>query len=192
MKFVSVLLVALMAFVPAASLWPDAAHAQQGNPGTAAQRVGQQRAGGLTVPVTGTAGDAGPFVGTFTIREFAVQGSEVVALGTLVGTVDGATIVTPIAMPVVRDATATARAAAADVTAQATCPILNLVLGPLHLDLLGLVIDLNQVELEITAEQGPGNLLGNLLCAIAGLLDGPASPLSGLAALLNRLLGALG
>ena len=54
------------------------------------------------------------------------------------------------------------------------------------------MIDLNQVELEITAEQGPGNLLVNLLCAIAGLLDGPTSPLGALAGLLNRLLGALG
>lgn len=68
-------------------------------------------------------------------------------------------------------------------------------LGPLHLDLLGLVTDLNQVNLTITAEQGPGNLLGNLLCAVAGLLDGPdvgGGILNGIAALLNRILGALG
>jgi hypothetical protein len=36
----------------------------------------------------------------------------------------------------------------------AKCTILDLVLGPLHLDLLGLVVDLNQVHLLITAEQG--------------------------------------
>lgn len=52
------------------------------------------------------------------------------------------------------------------------CTILDLTLGPLHLDLLGLVVDLNQVHLVITAVQGPGNLLGNLLCAVAHLLDG--------------------
>ena len=46
-----------------------------------------------------------------------------------------------------------------------SCQILDLVLGPLHLDLLGLVVDLNQVHLTITAERGPGNLLGNLLCS---------------------------
>jgi hypothetical protein len=34
------------------------------------------------------------------------------------------------------------------------------------------VVDLNQVHLVITGERGPGNLLGNLLCAVAGLLDG--------------------
>jgi hypothetical protein len=33
------------------------------------------------------------------------------------------------------------------------------------------VVDLNQVHLTITAERGPGNLLGNVLCAVAGLLD---------------------
>jgi hypothetical protein len=69
------------------------------------------------------------------------------------------------------------------------------VLGPLNLDLLGLVVTLDTVHLNITAQQGPGNLLGNLLCAVAGLLDGPA-PLSGLlngiTALLNQILGALG
>jgi hypothetical protein len=53
----------------------------------------------------------------------------------------------------------------------ATCTILDLTLGPLHLDLLGLVVDLNRVHLTITAVPGSGNLLGNLLCAIAHLLD---------------------
>src|SRR3954470_3542088 len=32
-----------------------------------------------------------------------------------------------------------------------TCPVLDLVLGPLHLELLGLIVDLNQVHLSITA-----------------------------------------
>ena len=41
-------------------------------------------------------------------------------------------------------------------------------LGPLDPNLLGPVIELDQITLVITAESGPGNLLG----AIAGLLDG--------------------
>ena len=73
-----------------------------------------------------------------------------------------------------------------------SCQILDLTLGPLHLDLLGLVVDLDQVHLEITAERGPGNLLGNLLCAVAGLLDQNAAPTSGLTQLLNRILAILG
>ena len=53
----------------------------------------------------------------------------------------------------------------------ASCPILHLDLGPLDLNLLGLTVHLNEVVLDVTAVPGPGNLLGNLLCAIAGLLD---------------------
>ena len=59
------------------------------------------------------------------------------------------------------------------------CDVLNLVLGPLHLDLLGLVVDLNRVVLNIVAQSGAGNLLGNLLCAVAGLLDGGLGGLLG-------------
>ena len=57
--------------------------------------------------------------------------------------------------------------------------ILNLVLGPLDLNLLGLVVHLNKVVLDIIAPSGAGNLLGNLLCAVAGLLDGAAGRLLG-------------
>ena len=53
-----------------------------------------------------------------------------------------------------------------------SCAILSLVLGPLHLDVLGLVIDLNRVVLNIVGQTGAGNLLGNLLCALTGILDG--------------------
>ena len=60
-----------------------------------------------------------------------------------------------------------------------------------HLNLLGLVVTLNQVHLNITAVAGPGNLLGNLLCAIAHLLDGGAPDLGVLSTLLNRVLLAL-
>ena len=57
-------------------------------------------------------------------------------------------------------------------TQPTTCPILHLDLGPLNLNLLGLTVHLDEVVLNVDAVPGPGNLLGNLLCAIAGLLDG--------------------
>jgi hypothetical protein len=77
------------------------------------------------------------------------------------------------------------------VAAQApSCDILNLVLGPLHLDLLGLVVDLNQVILNITGQTGAGNLLGNLLCNLAGLLDTPANQ-NAIANALNRVADAI-
>jgi hypothetical protein len=50
--------------------------------------------------------------------------------------------------------------------AAATCQILDLVLGPLHLDLLGLVVDLNRVHLSITGDPA-GGILGRLLCGLA-------------------------
>ena len=53
-------------------------------------------------------------------------------------------------------------------TTPTPCPILNLNLGPLDLNLLGLHVHLNEVILNIEAIPGPGNLL----CAVARLLDG--------------------
>ena len=62
--------------------------------------------------------------------------------------------------------------------AEGECDILNLVLGPVHLDLLGLVVNLDDcaggpVTVDITAIEG-GGLLGDLLCSVAGLLDSGA------------------
>ena len=79
------------------------------------------------------------------------------------------------------------------------CDILFLDLGPLFLDLLGLTVDLAEVILDINAVPGAGNLLGNLLCAVAGLLDpggllgviGNLQQLLGLLTQLNQLLNLL-
>jgi hypothetical protein len=79
------------------------------------------------------------------------------------------------------------------VQAAAVCDILHLVLGPLDLNLLGLKIHLDKVVLDIVAETGAGNLLGNLLCAVTGLLDGGLEGALGrLVNLLNDILGRLG
>jgi hypothetical protein len=52
----------------------------------------------------------------------------------------------------------------------ATCPVLDLSLGPINLNLLGLNVSTSPICLEITAHQG-GGLLGDLLCDIANLLN---------------------
>jgi hypothetical protein len=61
-----------------------------------------------------------------------------------------------------------------DLTAQrspgAPCPILNLELGPIDLNLLGLRVQTSPICLDITARPNQG-LLGQLLCGIARLLD---------------------
>lgn len=74
---------------------------------------------------------------------------------------------------------------------QGVCDVLNLVLGPLHLELLGLIVDLNQVVLNITADPA-GGLLGSLLCSLAGGLPVPPNPLQPIIDLLNQILAILG
>lgn len=74
--------------------------------------------------------------------------------------------------------------------ATGTCPILNLTLGPLDLNLLGVMVHLNQVHLVITAQSGPGNLLGNLLCGVTHLLDSNGST-NAVANLLNHVFALL-
>ena len=71
------------------------------------------------------------------------------------------------------------------------CPILDLDIGAIHLDLLGLVVDLAPVHLNINAESGSGNLLGNLLCALVGLLDSPSPLATAITNLLNTINGLL-
>jgi len=71
-----------------------------------------------------------------------------------------------------------------------SCQILHLDIQPISLDLLGLQVTTSEIVLDITAQQGPGNLLGNLLCGVANLLNGGVS-LNGVAQLLNNLFAAL-
>jgi hypothetical protein len=184
----SVALAATLALLPATA---SVAQAQAG------------RSSGIGVPISGTAtaadgtGTVQTLSGMFTIQRFARTQGQIVAVGTLVGTLTSTdpgtsvtsarTFVTQLSMPLQRGNTVTA----ADVTALATCDILHLVLGPLDLNLLGLVVHLDQVVLDITAVTGAGNLLGNLLCAITGLLDGGGA-LANIVALLNTLLSLLG
>jgi hypothetical protein len=71
-----------------------------------------------------------------------------------------------------------------------SCQVLKLVLGPLHLDLLGLVVDLygrtsrDPVIVTINAQPHRG-LLGQLLCGLAG--GGGVTDLAGLQSLLSSL-----
>jgi len=99
-----------------------------------------------------------------------------------------------VSLPVKASGAHTSAAAQTQQQQQATCSILHLVLGPLDLNLLGLKVHLNRVVLDITAESGSGNLLGNLLCAVAHLLDGTSPSLLDilrLGSLLNRILGQI-
>ncbi|HKU19585.1 MAG TPA: hypothetical protein VJQ50_01130 [Terriglobales bacterium] len=73
-----------------------------------------------------------------------------------------------------------------------TCPILHLTIGPINLNLLGLVVSVpNPIVVDITAQAGPGNLLGNLLCNVANLLNQSPAPLTQIAGLLQQILSLL-
>jgi len=145
--------------------------------------------------VTGTTSDGREVTGKFTPRKFQVVNNKVVAKGMLEGTISGGdkdrTFKRSVAMPLnVTDSLAASTAGGGRMAPAAiSCDVLNLVLGPLDLNLLGLVIHLDQVVLDITAVPA-GGLLGQLLCSLAG--GGPLAGLLGqIADLLNQILGQL-
>ena len=152
----------------------------------------------LAIPVSGTSDTGVATVGTFYLQRFATQDGKLVGIGTLVAAVTDSTgtrniVVGGVAIPVEASTLPNVSGPSAQpVQAQVTCPILHLELGPLDLNLLGLMIHLDKVVLDITAQSGPGNLLGNLLCAIAGLLDQTPNPLQQIVNLLNQILQILG
>jgi hypothetical protein len=127
----------------------------------------------------------GTFNGTFNINRFEIVDGKLFAVGTVVGefvssnpghtvAVNESNVMAPVGNQ-----------------QGDRCPILHLTLGPLFLDLLGLVIEIPEpIILDIYAVPGPGRLLGNLLCAIAGLLDPPQNGNAAEAKLnqVNRLL----
>jgi hypothetical protein len=131
--------------------------------------------------LTGTTATGGTFTGTLSNVQFVNQGGVLTLVGNLTGTLTNAA--GTVIGSVTNQAISTPVGGAA---ATGSCSILDLTLGPLHLDLLGLVVDLNQVHLTITGQTGNGQLLGNLLCGLANALNGGGG---GLAGILNNLLG---
>jgi hypothetical protein len=173
LSIVAALVVAVTAF---ASLAGTATAAKSGGGGGGAS---------LTQPVSGTFTDAtgglGTFTGSYTLKSFTTQGGQLAAVGTLTGTLTDSlgTVIGTVTQTVTMPA-----------TASGSCQILHLDLGPLDLNLLGLQVHLNEVVLDITAQSGPGNLLGNLLCGVANLLNSGATS-SQIANILNQILAIL-
>jgi len=138
----------------------------------------------VTTQVTGSATDlvGSTFTGVFTLTGVALQNGQLVAVGTLTGTLTDAlgnviaTVTQAVTVPL---------------QATGSCTVLHLDLGPIDLNVLGLHVTTNEIILDITAESGPGQLIGNLVCAVAHLLDNPSTTLNGIANLLNNILGRL-
>ena len=105
--------------------------------------------------------------GTTTMLPITITGVQVVnGVLNAVGTIGS----TPFTVPL----TLTTSPNAAD----PTCPILNLHLGEIHLNVLGLHVDTSEICLKITAHEG-GGLLGDLLCGVSNLLN-QGNPLGGI------------
>jgi hypothetical protein len=145
-------------------------------------------------PVHGSAADGTVLDGLFELKRFDERQGVLYAVGTLTGTLGDKSVRKNVSLPV---SGASNELPAVDglvqqqapVPTPGACDILTLNLGPLDLDILGLRVALDPVNLLIEAVPGAGNLLGNLLCAVAGLLDGPLG--GGLGGLLRSLLDAI-
>lgn len=155
-----------------------------------------QEDGSLTQDVKSTVTDTdgskvGKYTGTLSIDEFGLTDSgEFTTTGSLDGTVRTAGGTTQQVSQSFEDVTT-------QLSSNGGCTILTLDLGPLDLEILGLRVQLNEINLDITGETGSGNLLGNLLCAIAdigsggGLLSGLEGILQDLLDVVNDLIGSL-
>lgn len=152
-----------------------------------------------TVALTGTKG----FKGTYTIQQFVAQGDKLYAVGTLTGKTKGGKRVTKQNVKI--PATLAGQGAQASqlpvppiIPTQGACQILRLNLGAIDLNLLGVRVRTNPINLLIEAVPGAGNLLGNLLCAVTNLLNpggalpGGGLPVGQVAALLGAILALLG
>ena len=137
--------------------------------------------GSLTTGIVQTLPGVGTFVGSLTTTGVQFANGVLSAVGTLTGTftpLTGAaqTITQAVSIPLT--------------SVTGTCTILTLHTGAVSLNLLGLNVALAPIDLVVTADAAPGNLLGNLLCAVAHLLDA-GGPLSALQGLLTQILGAI-
>jgi hypothetical protein len=163
--------------------------------------VGKTAEGKMISKVVGKTATGDRVTGSFTPIKFVNRDGKLWVKGFLDGVVTGdggsKTLFSGIEKMRVKEINGQRITSARQAQATQPCDILHLVLGPLDLDLLGLEIHLSRVVLDIIARPGPGNLLGNLLCAIAGLLDpGPGGGLLGnlltqIRDLLNQILARL-
>jgi len=164
---------------------------------TADRTVAHTAQGDLKSRIIGTTAGGQKVTGSFVPLDFRKHDGKVFVRGLVQGVVHQAdgdrTTFSKLKTLRVKSVNGTPAHAGRAAAARATCDILNLVLAPLDLDLLGLQVHLDRVVLTIVAKSGAGNLLGNLLCAVTGLLDGAGlgGLLGRLTNLLDRTLGAL-
>lgn len=170
---------------------------------------GDERANQLHDVAVAGAGDGHRLAGKLDIQRFEAVDGSVVAVGVLRGTLtdragnaarfEEQAVAIPIATgdrhgsQGVRSTLRKGGLRALVVPAQVktVCTVLDLQLVPVDLNLLGLVVTTGPIVARIGANPGPGNLLGNLLCQVLGLLDNFTAASAGtLANTLNQVLAA--
>ena len=142
-----------------------------------------------TVKLTGTAKNGKKFNGTYTIKRFTRSGSKVLAVGTVKGRLKGRSVTKNNVRIPVKLARHRRGRAAPEPTPNA-CQILDLTLQPIDLNLLGLHVATSRIEPRLEGVPGAGQLVGNLLCAITGILD-PQAATPATPSLLTQVLNAL-
>ncbi len=171
-----------------------AADATAPAPARAERTVAHTKAGHLTSRIVGTNQAGRKVTGSFVPLKFVKRDGRLVVRGLVQGVVHHANgeRTTFASMRHARVKSINGTPAHSRQVGRRTCDILHLVLAPLDLDLLGLQVHLNRVVLNIVAVTGAGRLLGNLLCAVTGLLDGGVGRALGrLVNLLNQVLARL-
>jgi hypothetical protein len=174
----------------------------------------------LTLPAAGTFEGGGQFKGTVSITRFERRGNQIFAIGFVAGVLSvgtnavGTGFAGEVAWPVTvssgsvslaRDRAPAPRVgnvtrvafspeaapAATLVPVQAeTCPVLNVALGPIAVDLLGFQVALGAVTLDLTGVTGTP--LGDLVCAASALLSNVAALVNLLNSILGLVTGLLG
>jgi cell division septation protein DedD len=72
------------------------------------------------------------------------------------------------------------------------CDVLYLDIQPITLNLLGLEVLTSRITVDVNAIPGEGNLAGNLVCALAGLLDGTPDAVGQITDQLNQIMQEAG
>jgi hypothetical protein len=118
---------------------------------------------------TGTTTQVGSVAVKLTVNRFVKRGTRLYAVGSAITKfkpTDAKAQDYP-TKTVRRAFTAPVRKLKRIASAQRICPVLDLTLGPLDLNLLGLMVHLDRVHLTITANSN-GGIIGSLLCSLAG------------------------
>jgi hypothetical protein len=172
----------------------------------------------LTLPTVGTFADGGEFTGGVSINRFEQRGDQIVAIGFVSGVLSrrglrlGTAVVGEVVWPVILmsgglqlasgQASGTGRPARIAWSPGAgsafrlrpvqaeSCEVIDLALGAINVDVLGLQVALSPVAFNLVGVVGTP--LGDLVCEVSDLLGNVAGLVGVLNALLSLLTGLLG